>query len=107
MIGPVPFHLSARLPICYVHGETREHAMNIRLKPDTEQWLRSQVEQGRFGSVEEAVDLIAERFVLRLIAKAKTLRWMPLRHRVRDELPSELRAVPIAKYLIFTGSQTT
>ena len=32
--------------------------MNIRLKPDTEQWLRSQVEQGRFGSVEEAIEAL-------------------------------------------------
>jgi putative addiction module CopG family antidote len=32
--------------------------MNIRLKPDTEQWLKSQVEQGRFGSVEEAVEAL-------------------------------------------------
>jgi antitoxin ParD1/3/4 len=32
--------------------------MNIRLKPDTEQWLQSQVDQGRFGSVEEAIEAL-------------------------------------------------
>jgi len=30
--------------------------MNIRLKPDTEEWLKVQVAEGRFGSVEEAVE---------------------------------------------------
>jgi predicted transcriptional regulator len=32
--------------------------MNIRLKPDTERWLQSQVEQGRFGSLEEAIEAL-------------------------------------------------
>ena len=34
--------------------------MNIRLKPDTEQWLKQQVELGRFGSLEEAVESLVE-----------------------------------------------
>ena len=35
--------------------------MNIRLKPDTEEWLNAQVAEGRFDSVEEAVEaLVAE-----------------------------------------------
>jgi len=35
--------------------------MNIRLKPDTEEWLKAQVAEGRFESVEEAVEaLVAE-----------------------------------------------
>jgi len=32
--------------------------MNIRLKPDTEEWLKSQVAEGRFESIEEAVELL-------------------------------------------------
>jgi antitoxin ParD1/3/4 len=32
--------------------------MNIRLKPDIEQWLKSQVERGRFGSLEEAIEAL-------------------------------------------------
>jgi len=32
--------------------------MNIRLKPDTEEWLRGQVAEGRFDSVEEAVEVL-------------------------------------------------
>lgn len=35
--------------------------MNIRLKPDTEAWLKSQVEEGHYNSIEEAVEvLVAE-----------------------------------------------
>jgi antitoxin ParD1/3/4 len=30
--------------------------MNIRLKPDTEEWLKAQVAEGHFESVEEAVE---------------------------------------------------
>jgi len=32
--------------------------MNIRLKPDTEAWLKSQVEEGRYTSIEEAVETL-------------------------------------------------
>jgi predicted transcriptional regulator len=30
--------------------------MNIRLKPDTEEWLKAQVAEGHFESVEQAVE---------------------------------------------------
>jgi len=32
--------------------------MNIRVKPDTEAWLTSQVSEGRYSSVEEAVEVL-------------------------------------------------
>jgi predicted transcriptional regulator len=32
--------------------------MDIRLKPDTEEWLKAQVAEGRFGSVDEAVEAL-------------------------------------------------
>lgn len=32
--------------------------MNIRLKPDTEEWLKAQVAEGRFESVEDAVEML-------------------------------------------------
>jgi Arc/MetJ-type ribon-helix-helix transcriptional regulator len=32
--------------------------MNIRLKPDTEEWLKAQVAEGRFESIEEAVEAL-------------------------------------------------
>ena len=31
--------------------------MNIRLKPDTEEWLKTQVAEGRFESIEQAVEI--------------------------------------------------
>jgi predicted transcriptional regulator len=34
--------------------------MNIRLKPDTEEWLRVQVAEGRFESIEQAVEILLE-----------------------------------------------
>jgi predicted transcriptional regulator len=34
--------------------------MNIRLKPDTEEWLKAQVAEGRFESVEEVVEVLVE-----------------------------------------------
>ncbi len=37
--------------------ELFEVAMNIRLKPDTEEWLKAQVAEGRFESIEEAVEI--------------------------------------------------
>ena len=32
--------------------------MNIRLKPDTEEWLKTQVAEGRFSSIEDAVEML-------------------------------------------------
>lgn len=32
--------------------------MNIRLKPDTEEWLKAQVAEGRYESVEDAVEML-------------------------------------------------
>lgn len=34
--------------------------MNIRLKPDTEEWLKAQVAEGRFESIEDAVEALVE-----------------------------------------------
>lgn len=34
--------------------------MNIRLKPDTEEWLKAQVAEGRFESIEQAVQIYLE-----------------------------------------------
>jgi predicted transcriptional regulator len=34
--------------------------MNIRLKPDTEEWLKAQVAEGRFESIEDAVESLLE-----------------------------------------------
>jgi predicted transcriptional regulator len=34
--------------------------MNIRLKPDTEEWLKAQVAEGRFASIENAVELLLQ-----------------------------------------------
>jgi predicted transcriptional regulator len=34
--------------------------MNIRLKPDTEEWLKTQVAEGRFESLEQAVEVLLE-----------------------------------------------
>jgi Arc/MetJ-type ribon-helix-helix transcriptional regulator len=32
--------------------------MNLRLKPETETWLKEQVARGRFGSLDEAVETL-------------------------------------------------
>ena len=32
--------------------------MNVRLRPETEEWLKAQVAAGRYPSVEEAVEII-------------------------------------------------
>ena len=32
--------------------------MNIRLKPETEEWLKTQVAEGRFESLEDAVEVL-------------------------------------------------
>jgi predicted transcriptional regulator len=34
--------------------------MNIRLKPATEEWLKSQVAEGRFESLEQAVEVLVD-----------------------------------------------
>jgi predicted transcriptional regulator len=50
--------------------------MNIRLKPDTEQWLKSQVEQGRFGSLEEAIEaLVLEDQITQEALEKADLSW--------------------------------
>lgn len=38
--------------------EDCEARMNIRVKPETEAWLKAEVAQGRFGSIEEAIETI-------------------------------------------------
>lgn len=30
--------------------------MNVRVKPETEAWLKAEVDEGHFGSIEEAVE---------------------------------------------------
>jgi antitoxin ParD1/3/4 len=32
--------------------------MNVRVKPETEAWLKAEVDKGHFGSIEEAVETI-------------------------------------------------
>lgn len=32
--------------------------MNVRLKPHTEEWLKAQVAEGRFASLEEAIEIL-------------------------------------------------
>ncbi len=32
--------------------------MNVRLKPETEAWLKAEVAKGHFGSIEEAVETL-------------------------------------------------
>ena len=50
--------------------------MNIRLKPDTEEWLKSQVAQGRFESVEDAVEaLVTEDRLTQAELDATDLSW--------------------------------
>ena len=48
-----------------------------------------------------AGEAVADVFMRRLIAKVESLRFMPMRFRVREELQSGLRALSIEKYLIF------
>jgi len=42
--------------------------MNISLSPESETWLRAQVQQGHFASLDEAID-----FAVRLTALRETL----------------------------------
>jgi predicted transcriptional regulator len=50
--------------------------MNIRLKPDTEEWLKTQVAEGRFESIEDAVEvLIAEDRIAQAQLDATDLSW--------------------------------
>jgi toxin ParE1/3/4 len=46
-------------------------------------------------------EAVAARFMRRLIARVNSLRVMPMRHRIRNELQAELRAVSVEKYIIF------
>jgi toxin ParE1/3/4 len=43
----------------------------------------------------------ADRFIRRVIAKVETLRVMPARYRIRNELQPGLRAALVDKYLLF------
>ena len=53
-----------------------EVAVNIRLKPDTEEWLKAQVAEGRFESIEDAVELlVAEDRVAQARLDAMDLSW--------------------------------
>lgn len=50
--------------------------MNIRLKPDTEEWLKAQVAEGRFESIEDAVEaLVAEDRITQAELDATDLSW--------------------------------
>jgi predicted transcriptional regulator len=50
--------------------------MNIRLKPDTEEWLKAQVAEGRFESIEDAVEaLVAEHQITQAELDASDLSW--------------------------------
>ena len=50
--------------------------MNIRLKPDTEEWLKTQVAEGRFESIEDAVEvLVAEDRITQAQLDAADLSW--------------------------------
>jgi Arc/MetJ-type ribon-helix-helix transcriptional regulator len=35
--------------------------MEIELNPDAEEWLKAQVAQGRFGSIDEAVEILVRK----------------------------------------------
>ena len=50
---------------------------------------------------EAAGDIIAERFVARIIATVDGLEFMPTRYRIRSELGPDLRVTGLRKYLIF------
>jgi antitoxin ParD1/3/4 len=50
--------------------------MNIRLKPDTEKWLETQVAQGHFESIEDAVEsLVVEHQMKQAELDAADLSW--------------------------------
>jgi len=50
--------------------------MNIRLKPDTEEWLKTQVAEGRFESVEQIFEvLVAEERSSQAKLDATDLSW--------------------------------
>ena len=54
------------------------------------------------GRVREAAgELIAERFVGRIVGAIESLAFMPTRHRIRSELAADPRAIGIRKYLVF------
>lgn len=50
--------------------------MNVRLKPDTEEWLKEQVANGRFESLEQAVEaLVDEDRINQAILDRTDLSW--------------------------------
>lgn len=50
--------------------------MEIDLKPDTEEWLKAQVERGRFGSLDEAVEaLVREDRIAQAEIEGADLAW--------------------------------
>ena len=50
--------------------------MNIRLKPDTEEWLKAQVAEGRYKSVEDAVEmLVVDARLNQSILDSEDLSW--------------------------------
>ncbi len=50
---------------------------------------------------EAAGELVAERFVARIVATVESLEFMPTRHKIRSELSADLRVAGFRKYLIF------
>ena len=49
--------------------------MNIRLKPDTEEWLKAQVAEGRFESVEDAIEALVIDDRLHATLNEEDLSW--------------------------------
>lgn len=49
--------------------------MNIRLKPDTEEWLKAQVAEGRFESIEDAVEMLVVDDRLQARLNEEDLSW--------------------------------
>ena len=64
-------------------------SMNFNLSPESEAWLRAQVQQGHFASLDEAID-----YTVRLVALRETLHTSiadPRRYGV-DEVRAHLKA---------------
>jgi Arc/MetJ-type ribon-helix-helix transcriptional regulator len=50
--------------------------MNVRLKPETETWLREQVARGRFASLDEAIEaLVNEDRIAQMELEGADLAW--------------------------------
>ena len=56
---------------------------------------------------EAAGDVVASRFVERIVAASDTLSKQPLRQRVRIEVAPDVRAIRVGRYLIFYRVETT